>query len=291
MARHDLKKLQEALGHRFAQESLLRQALTHRSHAADHYERLEFLGDGLLNFVVAHSLYHQHRLLKEGDLSRIRAHLVRQDTLVEIAQRLELPSYLFLGEGELRSGGLQRPSILADVVEAVVGAIFLDAGFEAAKSVIERLYEQALTELDPNNAGKDAKTQLQEWLQSQKIAIPKYEIEQITGAAHEQVFTVVCQIDALGIRTLGQGQTRRVAEQSAAAQAMSQIQAQSMTPTGSGATKSTATGKTKGSPSAKPASQPAQRAGQFAGKQATLSATKHESKPRTARKTLSITKK
>lgn len=218
-----LKILQNQLGYTFKNPVLLRQALTHRSFSANHYERLEFLGDGVLNFTIAHILYEQFAQQKEGDLSRIRAHLVRQETLVEVAQTLNISQYLFLGEGELKSGGLSRPSILADVVEAIFGAIFLDAGFDAASGVIRSLFAPILVNIDPDNAGKDAKTQLQEHLQAHKMTVPKYEIIHTNGAAHEQIFTVSCVIDTLKISTQGEGATRRLAEQVAALQAMAQI--------------------------------------------------------------------
>ncbi|MGL4767545.1 MAG: ribonuclease III [Formosimonas sp.] len=218
-----LKSLQNQLGHTFQNPALLRQALTHRSFSATHYERLEFLGDGVLNFTVAHILYEQFAQQKEGDLSRIRAHLVRQETLVEIAQQLKITQCLFLGEGERKSGGATRPSILADVVEAIFGAIFCDAGFDAASAVIQKLYAPIVKNLDPNQAGKDAKTQLQERLQAAKIAVPKYEISQVSGAAHEQLFTVTCRIESLNISTTGSGATRRLAEQEAALLAAAQL--------------------------------------------------------------------
>jgi ribonuclease-3 len=218
-----IDRLQEQLGYRFKQKKLLQQALTHRSYAAEHNERLEFLGDGVLNCTIAYCLYHQFAQLKEGELSRIRAHLVRQETLVMIAQELQLQRYIFLGEGELKSGGLERPSILADAVEAIFGAIFCDADFATAQAVVTRLFTPILRELDPNTAGKDAKTQLQERLQGQKLPTPKYEIVAIDGAAHEQLFTVSCEIPALQIRTQGEGSTRRLAEQHAASLAMVQL--------------------------------------------------------------------
>ena len=223
MAREHLASLQQKLSYQFKDEVLLRQALTHRSYAANHYERLEFLGDGVRNFTIAHCLYGRFHDLKEGDLSRIRAHLVRQETLVDIAQGLSIAQYLYLGEGELKSGGLQRPSILADVVEAIFGAIFMDSGFDAARDVIANLYAPIFKNLDPSNAGKDPKTQLQERLQASKIAVPKYDIIHVSGAAHEQLFTVTCLIDALNITTQGEGATRRLAEQAAALLAMAQL--------------------------------------------------------------------
>lgn len=218
-----LDQLQPQLGYSFRHLALLRQALTHRSYAADHNERLEFLGDGVLNCTMAYCLYRQFPHLKEGDLSRIRTHLVRQEALVGIAQELQLHRYILLGEGELKSGGLERPSILADAVEAIFGAVFVDADFAAAQDVVTRLLTPMLANLDPDTAGKDAKTQLQERLQAQKLAVPKYEIVAIEGAAHEQTFTVSCTIEPLAIQTQGVGSSRRIAEQAAAATAIARL--------------------------------------------------------------------
>lgn len=223
MSRENNLLLEKKLGYVFLQPNLLRQALTHRSFSVNHYERLEFLGDGVLNFIVANCLFEQFPVQKEGDLSRIRAHLVRQETLVEIAQKLDVTQHLYLGDGELKSGGLSRPSILADVVEAIFGAVFCDAGFEAVNDVVKKLYAPILQSLDPNNAGKDPKTQLQERLQAEKIAVPKYEIHNISGAAHEQLFTVTCDISSLKIHTSGTGATRRLGEQAAALLAMAKL--------------------------------------------------------------------
>ena len=231
MAQLQLSTLEKNLAYSFKNINLLRQALTHRSYSAQHYERLEFLGDGALNFAIAHGLFLQFPNQKEGDLSRIRAHLVRQETLVVIAQQLSLADYLLLGEGELRSGGLQRASILADVVEAIFGAIFCDAGFDAASACVARLYAPILQTLDPDNAGKDPKTQLQERLQAMKISVPSYEIIQTTGAAHEQLFTVTCTIGVLKISTQGSGTTRRLAEQAAAVLAIPQLETSQSNPT------------------------------------------------------------
>src|SRR5512141_1042826 len=166
----DYGPLQRKLGYSFAQASLLQQALTHRSHSVGHNERIEFLGDSVLNCCVAHELYQRVADLKEGELSRLRANLVRQETLAELAQRLELGNYLRLGEGELKSGGFRRPSILADGLEALIGAVFLDAGFSAAQIVIRALYASLFDRLDPRSPGKDSKTLLQERLQARRIA-------------------------------------------------------------------------------------------------------------------------
>ena len=216
--------LQERLGYRFVHEPLLRQALTHRSHGASHNERLEFLGDSVLNCAVASMLYERFGRLDEGDLSRVRANLVKQQTLYEVAQRLELGAGLLLGEGEQKSGGFRRPSILADTLEAVFGAIFLDGGFDAAQQTIRRLYKPILDTVDPNTLGKDAKTLLQEWLQSRKIPLPVYAVVATHGAAHSQLFEVECAVPKLAIQVLGSGGSRRAAEQAAAKLALEQAQ-------------------------------------------------------------------
>jgi ribonuclease-3 len=211
------------LGHSFVDQALFRTALTHRSFGTPNNERLEFLGDGILDFVIADALYHRFRDLPEGDLSRLRANLVRQETLHRLAQTLGVGEFLRLGEGELKSGGAQRPSILADALEALFGAIYLDAGFQAAEAVIVKLYAPLLDELKPGQFQKDAKTRLQEWLQGRKKALPRYQVIEATGAAHEQRFEVVCEIDSLSLRTIGHGSSRRIAEQVAAEQALKEL--------------------------------------------------------------------
>lgn len=221
----NLDDLQQQLGHRFTDASLLRQALTHRSHGQPNNERLEFLGDSVLNCVVASMLYSRFTRIDEGDLSRLRANLVKQQSLYEIAQRLGLSRYLLLGEGELKSGGFRRPSILGDTVEAIVGAIYLDAGFDAAQDVIAALYEPILKTVDPKTLGKDAKTLLQEYLQGKKLPLPVYSVVATHGAAHSQVFEVECAIPKLQIRVLGNGASRRAAEQAAARGALDAAQA------------------------------------------------------------------
>jgi ribonuclease III len=208
--------LEIALGHSFVRTELLLQALTHRSFGSPHNERLEFLGDSVLNCVMATLLFERFPELREGDLSRQRANLVRQDTLAEIAQAMKLGEFLRLGEGELKSGGFRRPSILADGLEAIIGAVYLDAGFSAARGVIERLYESLLTRIDPKASGKDPKTELQELLQARKLPLPQYELTTTRGDAHMQEFEVACLISALGIRVTGRGSSRRAAEQTAA---------------------------------------------------------------------------
>ncbi|MCM5569016.1 ribonuclease III [Burkholderiaceae bacterium FT117] len=221
----DLDRLQQLIGHRFADEALLRQALTHRSYGQPNNERLEFLGDSVLNCVVASMLYRHFGRLDEGDLSRLRSNLVKQQALYEIAQRLGLSEQLLLGEGELRSGGHRRPSILADALEGIFGAVFLDAGFEAAARAITSLYEPVLRAVDPLTLGKDAKTLLQEWLQSRKLPLPVYSVVATHGAAHSQMFEVECAIPKLQIQVLGSGASRRAAEQGAARRALEAAQA------------------------------------------------------------------
>lgn len=208
--------LEAKLGHGFARPELLEQALTHRSYSVHNNERLEFLGDGVLNCVVGALLYERFPDLKEGQLSRIRANLVNQQPLFEIALELGLGPHLRLGEGELKSGGASRPSILADAVESILGAAFLDAGFEAAKGIVVRLLSSRLNEIDPGTHGKDAKTLLQEWLQSRKHGLPNYELLATSGQAHAQTFRVACRIVALGVITEGSGASRKAAEQAAA---------------------------------------------------------------------------
>jgi len=220
----DYGPLQRKLGHSFAHASLLQQALTHRSHSTPHNERLEFLGDSVLNCCVAHELYQRFGDLKEGELSRLRANLVRQEALAELAQELELGTYLRLGEGELKSGGFRRPSILADGLEALFGAVFLDGGYPAAQVVIRGLYASLLDHLDPQTLGKDPKTLLQELLQARRIPLPQYAVVGTQGAAHKQLFQVECQIPQLAIRTTGYGASRRIAEQEAAQLAFAQTQ-------------------------------------------------------------------
>ncbi len=210
---------------------MLQQALTHRSHSGVHNERLEFLGDSILNCVVASMLFDRFAKIDEGDLSRLRANLVKQQSLYEIAQRLELSQFLRLGEGELKSGGFRRPSILADTVEALFGAIFLDGGFEAARTVINKLYQPVLETVDPKTLGKDAKTLLQEYLQSRKIALPVYAVVATHGAAHNQEFEVECSVPKLTIQVLGSGGSRRAAEQAAAKKALEAAQALALTAT------------------------------------------------------------
>jgi ribonuclease-3 len=219
----NLQLLQTRLGYTFQDAGLLQQALTHRSHSATHNERLEFLGDSVLNCVVAAILYERFAAIDEGDLSRLRANLVKQQSLFEIAQRLELSQFLRLGEGELKSGGFRRPSILADTLEALLGAIFLDTGFDAANRVIRAFYIPILDSVDPRTLGKDAKTLLQEFLQSKKIPLPTYNVVATHGAAHSQEFEIECLVPRLNIQVYGRGGSRRAGEQAAAKLALDAV--------------------------------------------------------------------
>ncbi len=226
----DPTRLTRQLGYTFRQPALLRQALTHRSYGTPHNERLEFLGDSVLSLAISTHLYHGFPQLTEGELSRVRAHLVKEPTLAEIAQELRLGDYLFLGEGELKSGGFRRPSILADALEAIFGAIYLDGGFADAQRVIEGLYAPVIARLDPKKLSKDPKTQLQEFLQGRKLRLPQYTIVATEGEAHEQHFKVECHIPDLEIRAVGGGASRRKAEQDAARLAYEQAQARTQQP-------------------------------------------------------------
>ena len=219
-----LQLLQTRLGYTFQDAGLLQQALTHRSHSSLHNERLEFLGDSILNCVVATILYQRFAAIDEGGLSRLRANLVKQQALYDIAQKLELSQFLRLGEGELKSGGFRRPSILADTLEALLGAIFLDAGFDAASTVIRSFYIPILDSVDPQTMGKDAKTLLQEFLQSKKISLPQYNVVTTHGAAHSQEFEIECLVPKLNIQVYGRGGSRRAGEQAAAKLALEGIE-------------------------------------------------------------------
>ena len=221
----DFTLLQTRLGYTFKDAALLQQALTHRSHSILHNERLEFLGDSVLNCVVASLLFDRYNKIDEGDLSRLRANLVKQQSLYEIAQRLELSQFLRLGEGELKSGGFRRPSILADTLEALFGAVFLDGGFDSARTVIRSLYIPILDTVDPRTLGKDAKTLLQEFLQGKKIALPQYNVVATHGAAHNQEFEIECLVPKLEIQVFGTGGSRRAGEQAAAKRALEAVQA------------------------------------------------------------------
>lgn len=213
----DLLALQKRLGHDFTNARLLTQALTHRSFSSDHNERIEFLGDSVLNLAVAGLLYERLSDLPEGDLSRVRANLVKQDTLHQLAVVLGLPDLLRLGEGEAKSGGQKRPSILADALEAVIGAVYLDAGYDRADQLVRRLFRNVEVNPQMQAIGKDAKTELQEWLQGRKMNLPIYRVVGTLGAAHKQTFDVECEISELGRAERGIGGSRRAGEQAAAA--------------------------------------------------------------------------
>ena len=209
-------RLAKRLTYSFNNGNLLTQALTHRSYGALNNERLEFLGDGALNFIIANQLYQRFPNIAEGDLSRLRAQLVKEATLSEIAFSLDIGDALKLGEGELKSAGWRRPSILADALEAIIGAIYLDGGFAAAEAFVLGLYANKLNTIDPKLIDKDAKSLLQELLQSRKLDVPEYKVTKLEGEAHAQKFVVECWIEKLNIRTEGEGASRRLAEQQAA---------------------------------------------------------------------------
>ncbi|MFM2275613.1 MAG: hypothetical protein RL211_1485 [Pseudomonadota bacterium] len=220
-----LAALQQRLEHQFANVSLLSQATTHRSFSADHNERLEFLGDSVLNLAVADLLYLRLGELPEGDLSRVRANLVKQDTLHQLAVTLGLPGVIRLGEGEVRSGGQKRPSILADALEAVIGAVYLDAGFAVAQSLVHRLFKAVEINPQMDAIGKDAKTELQEWLQRRKMKLPIYRVVGTLGVAHKQTFDVECEVTEFNVTERGIGGSRRAGEQAAAAAMLQTLKA------------------------------------------------------------------
>jgi ribonuclease III len=220
--------LQQRTGHRFADAALLTQALTHRSFGADHNERLEFLGDAVLSLAVSSLLFEHFAGSDEGDLTRVRAHLVREDSLHRMAVQLGLPEVLRLSEGEARGGGAQRPSILADALEALIGATFLDGGFDAAHTLVQRLFGEVIATTDMGSWSKDAKTELQEWLQARRLAVPVYSIRATRGQAHAQTFEVDCSVPALGLVESGEGRSRRVAEQEAARRMLDALSASDM---------------------------------------------------------------
>ncbi len=220
-----LEALQSRLGHRFADARLLSRALTHRSFGADHNERLEFLGDAVLNLAVSTLLYERFSGSDEGDLTRVRAHLVREDSLHRAALSLGLSDVLRLSEGEARGGGAQRPSMLADAVEALIGATYLDGGFEAATRLVRQLFGELIAGSEAESWSKDAKTELQEWLQARRIAVPAYRIVATRGQAHAQIFDVECAVAALGLAEHGEGRSRRSAEQEAASAMLARLKA------------------------------------------------------------------
>lgn len=215
-----LKKLEYS----FSDISLLDEALTHRSYASKNNERLEFLGDGILNFVIADELFKLYPDVQEGDLSRLRANLVNKESLAVIANTLMLGDVIKLGSGELKSGGFRRPSILADAVESIIGSVYCDAGFDSSRDLIVRLYTERLASPADLQSLKDPKTRLQELLQSRRFALPDYQITNITGHAHAQMFHVKCTIEKMNIEVNGQGKSRRKAEQLAADEAIIQLE-------------------------------------------------------------------
>ena len=220
-----LDALQQRLGHVFAQPALLTRALTHRSFGVAHNERLEVLGDAVLNTVVSALLYQRFAGSDEGDLTRVRAHLVREESLHRAALGLNLPQVLRLSEGEARGGGAQRASILADALEALIGAAFLDGGYDAAQQVVRRLFSELIDSTEIDSWTKDAKTELQEWLQARRLAVPSYRIVATRGQAHAQTFEVECAVAPLGLVERGEGRSRRAAEQQAARRLLEELKA------------------------------------------------------------------
>lgn len=218
-----MNKLCRALDYRFNDEGLLSQALTHRSVGSRNNERLEFLGDSILSFVISSELYNRFSDSDEGTLSRLRASLVKGETLASMARELSLGDYLNLGSGELKSGGFRRASILADTLEAIFGAIFLDSDIATVQAVILRLYQGRLQKVDPSKALKDPKTRLQEYLQSRSLPLPEYEVTDIKGKSHDQTFTVSCTVQGLARAVVSTGSSRRKAEQAAAQEVLSKL--------------------------------------------------------------------
>lgn len=223
MSGSELYDLQSRLGYFFKDITYLESALTHRSVGPSHNERLEFLGDSIVNFVVAEALFRRYVDAREGKLTRMRAALVRGQSLGELARRLQLGETIRLGSGEKKSGGRRRESILADAMEAVIGAIFLDGGMVACQTCISYWIEPELAAVNPNQVHKDPKTSLQEWLQREKHDLPIYRVFEVSGPAHEQTFQVEVQVNGLDSSSVGAGGTRREAEQAAAADALDRL--------------------------------------------------------------------
>lgn len=220
-----LDALQRRLGHRFADPALLALALTHRSFSADHNERLEFLGDAVLSLAISSLLYERFAGSDEGDLTRVRAHLVREDSLHKVAVLQGLPEVLRLSDGEARGGGAQRASILADALEAIIGATFVDGGFASARALVQRLFGDVINTTDIGGWAKDAKTELQEWLQARRLPVPGYRISATRGQAHAQTFEVECEVPTLNMKHAGEGRSRRLAEQEAARRMLDALKA------------------------------------------------------------------
>ncbi|MGR6834999.1 ribonuclease III [Aliivibrio wodanis] len=218
-----LQRLEKKIGYQFKDENFLKLALTHRSANGTHNERLEFLGDSILSFVVADELYHRFPKVDEGDMSRMRATLVRGHTLAELGREFQLGDYLFLGPGELKSGGFRRDSILADAVEAIIGGIYLDSDTEVIRGIILAWYKTRLDSIEPGVSQKDPKTRLQEYLQGRRKPLPTYTVTKIKGEAHNQEFTIECIVAGLDEPVIGKGSSRRKAEQSAADIALGQV--------------------------------------------------------------------
>ena len=220
----NLEKIQKVLTYNFKQIKLLEQALTHRSYSrSSNYERLEFLGDSVLNLVISENIYLREPEASEGELSRIRASLVKQEALARVARDMDLGDYINLGGGELKSGGYRRPSILSDTLEAIIGAIYLDGGFDAARESTTALYRDYLRNLPDSITLKDDKTRLQEYLQSKQIELPEYQVVKTVGKSHDQVFTVLCKVDSITLESTGKGLSRKKAEQDAAHRALKQL--------------------------------------------------------------------
>jgi ribonuclease-3 len=220
----NVEELCRTIGHKFSDLKLIEQALTHRSAGGLNNERFEFLGDAILGFVIADVLFHRFPEASEGEMSRLRASLVKRDTLAAIAKEYTLGDYLILGSGELRSGGHARSSILADGLEAVLGAIYLDSGYETTREAILRLFSARLDKISLNDQQKDPKTRLQELMQARKLSLPVYEVTEIRGEPHSQVFQVICEVDELNQKIMGSGSSRRKAEQDAASQLLSLLE-------------------------------------------------------------------
>ena len=227
-----LASLQQRLGYNFKNPELLSRAVTHRSFGADHNERLEFLGDAVLSVVVSSLLYERFSASDEGDLTRVRAHLVREESLHRLALSLALPKVLRISEGEAKGGGAQRPSILADATEALIGAVFLDGGYAAAHELGRRLLGELIDGSVIDNWAKDAKTALQEWLQARRMAVPSYTITETRGQAHAQIFEIECAVPVLKISKRGEGRSRRIAEQNAARRLLDELIAREKPVTG-----------------------------------------------------------
>lgn len=219
-----LSAFSRRIGHDFSDITLLELAMTHRSFGGQNNERLEFLGDSIVNFVIAEALYERFPQAREGQLSRLRARLVRGQTLAELAREMSFGECLRLGSGEMKSGGHRRDSILADAVEAVLGAIYLDAGMDVARTRVLAWYAERLESIDLQDTQKDPKTRLQEFLQSRQSPLPRYDVVSVEGEAHDQTFTVECHVELLATHTLGTGSSRRHAEQQAAELALLQLE-------------------------------------------------------------------